>query len=248
MIPYTDHLSFGRYLKAVRLDKKISVEDVAQEIRVAAQTLLHIEREEHQHLPAEVFVKGFLRAYAIFVGANVDLVTSKYVSSLKSFQDTIRLESDQERADKKFWRDLLLTSSILVFIVMISVLFTAESQDHTPLDDHPLNETEKNKIENHPGLLPEEVKAEPAAEKKPAAVPEKLDLKILAVEETWIKIIIDGLYPREYSLTPGDRLELKADSEFNILIGNATGVKLFSNDKTLKVPGESGQVVTVQIP
>jgi hypothetical protein len=49
-------------------------------------------------------------------------------------------------------------------------------------------------------------------------------------------------------LKQGDRLELEASAGINLLVGNATGVQLILNDKPIKVPGKSGQVVNIQIP
>jgi len=73
-------------------------------------------------------------------------------------------------------------------------------------------------------------------------------LKIVTVEKTWLKVIIDDQKSQEYSLNPGDRLELEALSGFNLLIGNAAGVYLNINDKDLPVSGSRGQVVTIKIP
>ena len=79
-------------------------------------------------------------------------------------------------------------------------------------------------------------------------VSEKLLLKIRAIEETWLKVIIDNGDAMEYTVKLGDILELEAFSGYNILIGNATGVKLFLNDVPIEVPGRTGQVVTIQLP
>ena len=70
----------------------------------------------------------------------------------------------------------------------------------------------------------------------------------MALEVTWIKVIIDEKDPEEYVMHPGDHLELEASSDFNLLIGNAGGVKLTLNDESLGVLGKSGQVVNVQLP
>ena len=56
--------SFGRYLKSVRVEKEIALQRVANETRIGLNTLLLIENEDIGKLPAEVFIKGFLRAYA----------------------------------------------------------------------------------------------------------------------------------------------------------------------------------------
>ena len=66
-----DSLAFGRYLQTIRLEKKISLEKVSEETRIGLGNLMLIEQEDYEHLPAEVFVKGFLRAYAAaIVSAN----------------------------------------------------------------------------------------------------------------------------------------------------------------------------------
>jgi len=67
-------LSFGRYLQDTRLEKKISLEQVSQQTRIGLGNLLLIEQEDHEQLPAEVYVKGFLRSYAKAVGADGDEV------------------------------------------------------------------------------------------------------------------------------------------------------------------------------
>jgi len=85
-------------------------------------------------------------------------------------------------------------------------------------------------------------------EKRPEDILEKLLLKIMALEVTWVKVIIDEENPKEYVMHPGDHLELEASSDFNLLIGNAGGVKLTLNDESLGVLGKSGQVVNVQLP
>ncbi|KAF5429743.1 protein of unknown function (DUF4115), partial [Candidatus Methanophagaceae archaeon] len=76
----------------------------------------------------------------------------------------------------------------------------------------------------------------------------RLLLSIIAIETTWIKVIIDGQKPKEYSLKPGDRRELEASSGFNLLVGNATGVQLLLNDKPIEILGKRGQIVNIQIP
>ena len=77
---------------------------------------------------------------------------------------------------------------------------------------------------------------------------EKLLLKIIAIEDTWIKIITDDWSTKQYRLKPGDQLDLEASFGFNLLIGNAAGINLTLNDKIVEVPGKSGEVVNVRIP
>lgn len=75
-----------------------------------------------------------------------------------------------------------------------------------------------------------------------------LQLKASAIEDTWVKVIRDQEKPEEYFLKSGDRLELEAQSVYNLLIGNAGGIELELNGKPVRLPGKSGQVVTLQLP
>ena len=76
----------------------------------------------------------------------------------------------------------------------------------------------------------------------------KLRLQIVAVEDTWLKIIVDGQNARSYNLKPEDRLELEGSMYFNVMIGNATGLKILLDEKPVKIFGSSGQVVSLKIP
>ena len=73
-----NYLSFGRYLKNMRLEKGIHLATVSKETRIGIHNLALIENEDHAHLPAEVFVKGFLRAYAKAIGADGDRTLELY--------------------------------------------------------------------------------------------------------------------------------------------------------------------------
>ena len=59
---------FGRYLQKHRTRKGISLEAVSRVTRISMTSLHQIENEDSANLPAAVFVKGFLRAYADMVG------------------------------------------------------------------------------------------------------------------------------------------------------------------------------------
>ena len=79
------YLSFGRYLRSVRIQTGLSLEEVSWETKIGMENLLLIEKEDLISLPAEVFVKGFLRSYAKAVGADGDRAVRNYLSSFQVF-------------------------------------------------------------------------------------------------------------------------------------------------------------------
>jgi len=239
-------LSFGRYLKNVRLEKGIGLKQVSFDTRIGIDNLLAIEREDHDRLPAEVFVKGFIRSYAKAVGADADEAVRLYLSSRRLFQETARADADLIKSDINFWPRLLLSLTVLFCIMILSIFIMAFIQEHDVKNES----VEPDVVaKTEPAVkISRTERTSPPVPPPPAAAPEKLLLKIATVEKTWLKVIIDDQKPREYSLNPGDRLELEALSEFNLLIGNAAGVYLNVNGRDFPVAGNKGQVVTIKIP
>ena len=115
-------LSFGRYLQAIRLEKAISLEMVSKETRIRKDTLALIEEENHNKLPNEVFVKGFIRAYAEAIGADGDEAIRRYNSRLQFNQKIQNSENDLKKSTIKFWPRLILSIGALMCLIFLSVL------------------------------------------------------------------------------------------------------------------------------
>jgi len=80
-------------------------------------------------------------------------------------------------------------------------------------------------------------------------VPPLIEKKLLITchERTWISVIVDGKEKKEFMLNPKDVLVLNAKEGFDLLIGNAGGIKLFLNGKDLGFSGKSGEVKRLKI-
>jgi cytoskeleton protein RodZ len=237
--------AFGPYLKRVRLEKGVRLEEVSKETRIGLEILLQIENQDHEHLPAEVFVKGFLRAYAKVIGADGDEAVRLYLESLQVYRDAAKSEDDLIKTSPKFWLRLLgslgaLCCIIIISIMVISFLQNAEYHEHPAEQEKVVEKAQRNLSETSQALQ--------AVNKSSQIISKKLILNMITIKKTWVKVIIDDQAPREYTLKPGENMVLEAVSEFNLLIGNAAGVKLRLNDRPVEITGKNGQVVTVHLP
>jgi len=239
------YLSFGRYLKRIRLENGISLEEVSRETRIGTDILLLIENQEHEQLPAEVFVKGFIRSYAKVIGADGREAVRLYTESLRAFHETAEFEADLVKSGSKFWPRLLVSLGALGCLIALSIYglsFWRAKHQMGPVD-RPASVDEgiqKNVAEK---------RKEPTEAPKAARVaPMEMLLNIHAVEKTWLKVMIDDQAPKEYTLEIGEKIDLKAVSNYNLLIGNAAGVELRLNGQPVKIAGQSGQVVSVKLP
>jgi len=258
-------LSFGRYLQQIRLEKGISLEAISQETRIRPDVLYAIEEENHEKLPDEVFVKGFLRSYARAIGADGDEAVRRYNARLGMIRRIDKSDTEITRSSRSFWPRLLLALAAMAILIGatlfgVSYFRTTEEAppplpeaaveppaEKTPPPASPPPAVEEDSAK--PAPVPESsAQAEPIVEAETPPPPDKLSLKIEAVEDTWMKIIIDRRESNEFNLYPGDRIELEATSGYNLLIGNAGGVRIFLNDKPVEVPGSSGDVVNLELP
>ena len=82
-------------------------------------------------------------------------------------------------------------------------------------------------------------------EEKVVLDPKKL--MIACQERTWVRVVIDGSERKEFMLNREDVVMLSAKESFDVLIGNAAGVKLFYNGKDIDFTGESGEVKRVNL-
>jgi len=284
MTKHSRPLSFGRYLRSVRREKGLDLERISRETRIGIDTLNLIEQEDLSGLPSEVFVKGFLRAYAKAIGANGDRAVEGYLESLARLQKTEQSEMDLSRLSNRFWSRLFMALGIFVVLIAgsISVLSildkentvpkappqadsaAAKSAAAVPSESEPPPKKQENvettpvpEIESTPRSSGEvfaeedilKERAPASASFSPAeSLAAKQILQITAVEETWIKIVIDDEKTKEVTLKPGDQLALEASLGYELLVGNAAGIRMTLNGDTVKLDGKKGQVRSLKLP
>ena len=246
----TSFTAFGRYLKSMRIQMEIPVEAVANEIRISPRQLMLIEAEDHEQLPDAIYVKGILRAYATCIGVDADDIVERYLIN-RSIHKKKSSPATFFKYNANFFYRLCLPAGLFIIFIVISTYMVYGSLSN------PLNNTDKDHTR------PVNIGASAAEEKTSDArvvanqsdhfanqtnQPDKLFLQIDAVEDTDLKIIIDDTEHLKYTLHPMDHMELEASSRINLLVSNATGVKILLNGKPVTIPGKSGEFVNIELP
>ena len=237
--------SFGRYLQSRRLEKKISLEKVSEETRIALGNLLLIEKEDLEALPAQVFVRGFLRAYARAIGADGEEAVRRYEARLNMEDELSDASSFSERSSLKPWLDLALSLAVVLCLILLSLYGVSyfQNQAHMPETIEAQGIAHNSKV-----ALPQNKPLSITQKESTIKPPEKWVLQITAIENTWIKLIIDNKDAKEYDLSADELLEMEASKGYNLLIGNAGGVELKLNGKPVPISGKIGEVVSIQLP
>ena len=68
----------GELLKAERLKKDLTVQDIAQALKLSARTITLIEAGDLDQLPSKTFVRGFVKGYADYLKIDSDLVMKQF--------------------------------------------------------------------------------------------------------------------------------------------------------------------------
>jgi cytoskeletal protein RodZ len=71
--------TFGEELKRERELRGIELREVAEATKVNIRYLEAMERDDFEHLPGGVFNRGFVRAYAQFIGVDPDAMVNAYL-------------------------------------------------------------------------------------------------------------------------------------------------------------------------
>jgi cytoskeletal protein RodZ len=71
-------LTLGEKLRKLRSEKRIALNEVSRITKIQAAYLEYLEEGMYEKLPADVYVKGFLRSYADFLGINEQILIKLY--------------------------------------------------------------------------------------------------------------------------------------------------------------------------
>jgi cytoskeletal protein RodZ len=239
----SEEISFGRLFKILRAERGISLKTVSDETRIALSTLHLIEDEAYDKLPDPVFVKGFLRSYAEMMELDADRTIQNYLAGRHHYYQSLQFEASLRKNAKSFWPRLFLSVGLFACIILASIAMLKNHNGNSPSET--AVPPPKTTLQADIAPLSESDTRKPV---EPKETPGGYQLQIEAIEETWLKVITDRRQPKQYNLNPGDRLELTATSGYNLLIGNATGVRLRLNHQPVAVEGRHGQVVTLKLP
>ncbi len=227
-------VSFGRYIRAIRIQRGVKLQTVSEAIGISLHQLYLIETEDHDELPNADFVKEVLRSYANYIELDADDLIDRY-----DINRSAASPSRRQRQNKKRGGMTMLPRMFLALAVVVAVgglLSASAYYGWQALFDRP---------HTPEATSPREAGAAPSKE---TSIAGNFVLTIDAIEKTWVKINIDGEEPLEYLLRPKDHVELEAGSHYHMLIGNAGGLKMMLNGEPVHINGKRGEVVTLELP
>ncbi|MBA4418517.1 MAG: hypothetical protein C0392_11515 [Syntrophus sp. (in: bacteria)] len=253
-----DLSKIGRILKEQREEQGRTIQEVSEVLCVRKSLIRAIEEGDWQMLPHQVYVRSYLKDYANFLHIYDEIVLFLNVPESKpEAVDTVsvplrqkpvkqkpaHIKHDNSKREgpkeekKRIGRFSRTTVAYCIILVIAATIFVYE------------------RIEKERALTPEvenasRVAVTSQANNENGSVSTINDVKRLMItchERTWISVVIDEKEKKEFMLSPQEIIVLNAKEGFDILVGNAGGVKLLLNGKETEFTGKSGEVKRIKL-
>jgi cytoskeleton protein RodZ len=247
----------GDLLRRTREEKGLSLDQAMEATRIRKEFLQALEEEDLDRLPAPVYVKGFLRNYASFLGLNPQDVLSLLPTPEDTTPSTptapVASMLDQPLEPASLRRLWPLAALLLVIALVVAAwwVYPRYFGGALPLARPTATPTSAaaptlTVAESSPTAVIPTATALPTATRIPTATPTLAGL-VLSIEvvdqRSWVLVQADGERAFAGILEPGAKDSWAASQRISLRSGNAGAVRVTLNGEDLGVFGELGQVV-----
>ena len=244
--------TIGEYLKRVRETCGYSLEDIAEITKINLRYLEAIEQDDFAKIPGETFCHGFIRSYAKCIGISEEEISSRIRETSKTEPQAVHTQNQDNKAirnavNKPGKSRIMLPVAVgVILTALLLILFSGGRDSETIRNSKELKEI--NELKEIKEIKDVEIKDVPAesSEAQPQVEQKNIEpvvLKIYARELTWISARIDDKETKEVLLKPGEGVMWNGESKVIITAGNAGGIDLVVNGKTLDPLGRRGEVI-----
>ena len=259
--------NIGRDLRERRELLSLHFEEVERNTHVKAHYLEALERGALDDLPSTVQTRGMLSNYATFLDLDVDALLLRFADALQARH---RERNPQMRARKPgqpiianmppvrsfIAGDMIFGVSIAILLVGFAIwgvsrVMTLQSQrDVKPtapsISEVLLASPDAAVFTATSTLLPVESipgEATVTVEIPTQNVNAEVQLNLVAVERTYMRVVVDGKTEFDGRVVPGNAYPFEADGQIEVLVGNGAAIRIVYNGRDLGLMGTFGQVV-----
>jgi cytoskeleton protein RodZ len=261
-------VTVGERLREARERQKVSLHAIAEKTNISVRFLDAIEKNQFEKLPGGIFLRGFIRSYAVQVGLDPDATVAQFLAD----EPTFREETDDRpvrSGDGPSMGVLVLAGLALVTATLGLIYFFApdwlglRSATFGPAADAPSSVvaeagatgTKPTPLASAPVQPPPATPTSAPAATAPAVAssstpaPPKSPLRLVIAPSArcWVQVTADGQVRVAREFAPGERLAVDAAESLRITAGNAGAFAYELNDRPGRSLGTPGQVARATI-
>jgi len=260
--------SFGEKLKREREKRSITLEQISASTKIGTRMLQALEEDKFNQLPGGIFNKGFVRAYARFIGLDEDQTVTEYLEASGEASPP-RIEPATETPvhsveprQKAASRDLpwgVFAAGLLIVALALSIWSYRKREHRTSRESVPSQVSIQPAVPTSPTTSnspSEQSKSSPPARTGAVAPPPTtatsiapaagvFTILIHAREDSWLSITADGKLLFSDILTADSDRTVHGNNEVIVKAGNTGAVDFSFNGRKLPAQGDYGEVKTV---
>jgi cytoskeleton protein RodZ len=251
--------AFGERLRREREMRGITLDEISESTKISRRHLESLEKEDFDALPGGIFNKGFVRAYARYLGIDEDQTVADYsaVNTDESvpadqFPLDVHVKPDPQLNPRRSPVPLML--AVIALLVVLAVVWARNKTRHAegpgnvaPATTGTSGESAATPAEGVPsgsGTAAADTTPYPATSATP--VPEHTFVVVVkAKEPTWVSLTADGKKTWEGTLKADTQKSVRAGKRIVIYTGNAGGLELSYNGRPLGAIGSESEVRTL---
>jgi cytoskeleton protein RodZ len=246
----------GTRLKKARERRELSLADISARTRIPVHALDAIEHNDFNQLPAGVFRKAFIKAFAVEVGADGQALASEYRETYEIDRAALAMaaaataKKDESRA--RWFIAAAASASVVVAagLVAVSVALVRQRGEKAPSVDNTIESVPTKTrgpalpASNSAAAGPEASRTAAVATVRPE-VPLRLEIRV--ERRCWVSASADGKRVLYRVLAPGETSQVDARDAIDLRVGDAGAVTFLINGAPGRALGASGEVVSVHI-
>lgn len=117
-------LTLGEKMRRIRNEKRIILPEIAKNTKIQLEYLEYLENGDYNKLPADVYVRGFLKSFADYLGVNEEYLIKSF-NKEKSIQKNIEGGSKEKVKPDKINLSRFSITPKIISIFFISLFFLA---------------------------------------------------------------------------------------------------------------------------
>lgn len=239
--------SLGVELKKARMRKGLSLEEVSGITRIPIRRLIDIEGDDFSSMDSLFLYRSFAKQFAQCVNLErstldsaLEIAARQIPEALIPGQDPARVRPDlpglkPKRTHKMRW--LLSLGSLVVMLGACSTFYQFWESTRT------IPDAEKPKAVNAAPSSPSRAGTESRLTAPPS--PGSLEVKLSALENTWLSLAADGHEVFKGMLKADESKIIEGHRTAQVRTRNAGGVEIVFNGRPLGKIGPEGQIRTV---
>jgi cytoskeletal protein RodZ len=227
----------GAELRAAREAKGFSRQHIAEITKISSRTLEAVERGDYSRLPGGIFMRSFVRAYAVEVGLNPDAVVRAFLAECPADIGGIPNASpdsiDCPRPRSSLYSLPLGRFAAAAALAMVIVGSAYAYLIRSPADvDHTTADSSQTD----------------AASASPVPTSgASLSIGVTAVAPCWVTVAVDGHTSKVRLLARDESFVLHAEREATVNVGDGAALRLSINGQPSRALGEAGEPATVSV-